>query len=151
MIQIKHKGAASELIALIWLLNEGYEVFRNVSAHGIADMIAVKDGEMLKIDVKTGRPLMTKEGGYTCVGATKEQIKNDIKILVVDGENKKVFGWWVPAVSPKEIVSCNCGKEVKKIHPQQRWCSPKCRANHSERKYSLKIKEKKLSLAAQGL
>ncbi len=36
----KHKGAASELIATVWLLKKGYEVFRNVSSHGTVDIIA---------------------------------------------------------------------------------------------------------------
>jgi hypothetical protein len=36
----KHVGARSELIACEWLLAQGYEVFRNVSAHGPIDIIA---------------------------------------------------------------------------------------------------------------
>jgi hypothetical protein len=42
---LKHKGARSELVACAWLLCQGYEVFRNVSQHGLMDIIAIKDGE----------------------------------------------------------------------------------------------------------
>jgi Holliday junction resolvase len=49
----KHRGAISELIACAWLLEQGYEVFRNVSACGLADLVAFKDGATLLIDVKT--------------------------------------------------------------------------------------------------
>lgn len=49
----KHKGAASELTACAWLLREGYEVFRNVSPFGRADLIAVKSSGTFYIDVKT--------------------------------------------------------------------------------------------------
>jgi len=49
----KHRGAHSELVACAWLLRRGYEVFRNVSQHGLIDLIAMKDGKTLFIDVKT--------------------------------------------------------------------------------------------------
>ena len=49
----KHKGARSELLACAWLLGEGYEVFRSVSPHGLADLTAFKDGVFTLIDVKS--------------------------------------------------------------------------------------------------
>jgi Holliday junction resolvase-like predicted endonuclease len=57
----KHRGAHAELIAASWLLTQGYEVFRNVSPHGVADIIAInfETGERLLIDVKS-----TYFGGY---------------------------------------------------------------------------------------
>ncbi len=39
----KHNGTVSELIACTWLLKEGYEVFRNVSAHGLIDVVGIKE------------------------------------------------------------------------------------------------------------
>lgn len=52
----KHQGAFSEHKAICWLLEQGYEVFRNVSQHGAVDLIArdTDTGEYLPIDVKTG-------------------------------------------------------------------------------------------------
>ena len=46
-------GARSELRACAWLIEQGYEVFRNVCSHGPIDIVAIKDGVVLKIDVKT--------------------------------------------------------------------------------------------------
>jgi hypothetical protein len=57
----KHKGAHSELVACAWLLSRGYEVFRNVSQHGKVDVIAIRDGVVMYIDVKTA---CTTKNGY---------------------------------------------------------------------------------------
>jgi hypothetical protein len=50
----KHRGAQAELIACAYLLGEGYEVFRNISPCGSADIIACKGSELRRIDVKSG-------------------------------------------------------------------------------------------------
>src|SRR3990167_2661208 len=47
------KGARSELIACIWLINSGYEVFRGVHSDGFADIVAYRTGNFILIDVKT--------------------------------------------------------------------------------------------------
>lgn len=60
----KHKGAVCELTACAWLLEQGYEVFRNVSAFGHADIVAWKGDEILKLDVKSianGLPALSNE------------------------------------------------------------------------------------------
>jgi Holliday junction resolvase-like predicted endonuclease len=56
----KHKGAHSELVACKWLLEQGYEVFRNISPFGLMDIVAIKGDEVLKIDVKSGRRSLKK-------------------------------------------------------------------------------------------
>jgi Holliday junction resolvase-like predicted endonuclease len=64
MILDKHKGAAAEVAACLWLLNQGYEVFRNISIHGIVDLVATRGDEVVLIDVKTEqfiRPSATEE------------------------------------------------------------------------------------------
>jgi len=48
----KHRG--TELMACVYLLGEGYDVFRNISAAGTADLIACKADKVLRIDVKSG-------------------------------------------------------------------------------------------------
>jgi Holliday junction resolvase-like predicted endonuclease len=124
MILKKHKGAASEIIALLWLLNEGYEVYRNVSPHGICDMVAIKDDEILKIDVKT---VSFNKSANQLTGSshTKEQIKQGIKILMVHLAEGKVHGWLDPKV--QENYVCQCGKTGIKRNKTQKWCSPECR------------------------
>jgi len=50
------KGAKHELLAAAWLLEQGYQVFRNVSPAGPVDLVAfdTETGEIVLIDVKTG-------------------------------------------------------------------------------------------------
>jgi hypothetical protein len=59
----KHCGTQAELIACAYLLGEGYDVFRNVSPHGTADLVACKGDTVLRIDVKSGKapPKFTQE------------------------------------------------------------------------------------------
>lgn len=80
----KHKGAHSELIACAWLLSQGYEVFRNVSAFGLTDVIAQKGGRILLLDVKSANatplskeqvaagvlPLRVSSSGFCQIGYT---------------------------------------------------------------------------------
>jgi hypothetical protein len=57
-------GTINELKAQIWLLNQGYEVFSNVKATGIADLVAwnIKTNQVLKVDVKTVKVYLKKDG-----------------------------------------------------------------------------------------
>lgn len=69
------KGAALELEACAWLLKQRYEVFRNVSPVGKADIIIWKKGEIPKmIDVKSGN-------GYS-------KVKDVLTLTKIDGEFK---------------------------------------------------------------
>jgi len=47
------KGAIGELRVATDLLDKGYEVFRSVSPSAPCDLITLKDGEMLRIEVRT--------------------------------------------------------------------------------------------------
>jgi hypothetical protein len=57
-------GAISELKAQTWLMEQGYEVFKNIKPSGPADLIAwdIKTDTLLKIDVKTVRVYIKKDG-----------------------------------------------------------------------------------------
>src|SRR5262245_4735089 len=57
----RHLGARSELIACEWLLSQGYEVFRNVSATGPIDVVAIKGSEVLLLDVKSSGSALSAE------------------------------------------------------------------------------------------
>lgn len=50
----KHLAAHSELVACAFLLRDGFEVFRNISDRGQADLVAWKDGKLWPVDVKSG-------------------------------------------------------------------------------------------------
>lgn len=51
-----NSGAYSELITTAVLLKHGYYVFRNVGPHGPCDLIALKNNECLRVEVKTEVP-----------------------------------------------------------------------------------------------
>jgi len=76
-------GDIAEHYAITWLWDNGYEVFTNAGCTGIVDIVAMdKDGEMLKIDVKSdcwdetkqkyenkhGRSKIQKEQGVVLIG-----------------------------------------------------------------------------------
>ena len=78
----KHIGASSQLRAELWLLEQGYEVFRNVSAHGPIDIIAVKDDQILKLDVKTVRSVSPN----SAVRLKPDQEAQGVKALLVKAD-----------------------------------------------------------------
>lgn len=95
----KHKGAASELIATVWLLKKGYEVFRNVSSHGTVDII-VKNPETAEctfIDVTTISKYKKKDGTTAYNYSKKAYINSYIKVLIVDIEANKIY-WYDDAI-----------------------------------------------------
>ena len=56
------KGDVAEHIASIWLLEQGYLVCKNVSQHGAVDLVAIKEYELILIDVKS--ECRRKRDGY---------------------------------------------------------------------------------------
>jgi Holliday junction resolvase-like predicted endonuclease len=78
------KGDHAELLASAWLLEQGYEVFRNVSSTGPIDIVAIKPGEILQIDVKTCTARI--DHGVKTLGAgmlNKSAKEYDVKRLFV--------------------------------------------------------------------
>lgn len=51
-----NSGAYSELLAAASLLRHSYYVFRNMGPHGPCDLIALKEGKCLRVEVKTETP-----------------------------------------------------------------------------------------------
>lgn len=76
-----HLGALSESLAMAFLLKRGYEVFRNVSAHGPIDLVAVhsRTGEIRYYDVKTRRSTSGSK-------LTADQIRIGVRLLLVEPE-----------------------------------------------------------------
>ncbi len=92
----KHRGACSELIACTWLLQQGYEVFRNVSPYGAIDIIACDpmSHHLVKIDVKTCTP-----AGKSREALADSYAKKDarVRLLFVDPETNECA--WGKSVS----------------------------------------------------
>ena len=78
----KHYGALAEVIACEWLIRQGYDLFRNISSHGLVDLIAWKPGEPpVLIDVK---------GTRTFTRGTVAQRAAGVQMLYVDRATKTV-------------------------------------------------------------
>jgi Holliday junction resolvase-like predicted endonuclease len=58
------KGRVRELAAALWLLDQGYEVFDNMIPNGPIDLVALKDGAALFIDVKTASRSPRVDGSF---------------------------------------------------------------------------------------
>lgn len=114
-MQHRHKGARNEHAAILWLLEQGYEVFRNVSQHGPIDIVAVKDGETIFIDVKASHA--------TKFTATPEQLQLKVKFLVPFGDE---FLMVIPNERPDTITCPVCGKEFPNRKGGRKFCSSRC-------------------------
>lgn len=86
------KGAISEHLATAWLLARGYDVFRNVSPNGRADLLAVDwvANKTIRVDVKSeGFTLDPSKGGKMGETARRRADENsifDIRYLVVGND-----------------------------------------------------------------
>lgn len=122
----KHKGARSELIAITWLLSSGYEVFRNISQHGLADIVVWKDGKIIFLDVKSSS--CGKEGSpYVGTRLSEDQIKNGILPIYVRADDTCEIDFNpVPRLSEKICFVCSSLFRSKKL--AQKYCSEGCRS-----------------------
>ena len=84
------KGDIAEHYAIIWLWEEGYEVFINAGCTGAVDLIAKKDGILTQIDVKT-RQLRKNRGTYSDTSGirSKEQKDDGVHFLAFHPITKK--------------------------------------------------------------
>jgi hypothetical protein len=58
------KGDISEYKATVWLLEQGYEVYKNVGCTGKVDIVAYKDDKYIPIQVKTLKVSHNPYKGY---------------------------------------------------------------------------------------
>lgn len=88
------KGDMAEYYAVTWLWDNGYEVFKNCGCTGIADLIALKDGQTTLIDVKTAQPQLHKKTGNNftkCCSRTKEQIEAGVQLLQFNAVDRSLY------------------------------------------------------------
>jgi hypothetical protein len=131
----KHRGAHSELIACAWLLAEGYEVFRNVSAHGFADIIALKDGKTFFFDVKTSSASYKPR-------ISASQIKKGILPLHVTEAGECSIDWLPTGrAAARKCVCEKCHTEFV-LEPGrlgQKYCSDGCYNAAKARRYRARM------------
>ena len=79
------KGDIAELKAVTFLLEKGYEVFRNYGCDGPVDIVAIdKENNVSLIDVKT------LVGNYATKQRTSKQKKLGVKILGYNPETNNI-------------------------------------------------------------
>ena len=82
------KGDINEYKATVWLLEQGYEVYKNVGCTGEVDLVAIKDGEISRIDVKSVQ--VTNRGMVFRTTKHEEILDKGIRLLWVLGDT---VGW----------------------------------------------------------
>jgi hypothetical protein len=88
------KGDMAEYYAVTWLWDNGYEVFKNCGCTGLADLIALKDGQTTLVDVKTAQPQLHKKTGNNftkCCSRTPEQIKAGVQLLQFNSVDRSLY------------------------------------------------------------
>jgi hypothetical protein len=97
----KLRGGYSEIVATAWLLENGFEVFRNAVDKGLIDIIAIGGGHTILIDVKTANLAPATGGRWTVSGGTlsKEQVGKGIVPLYVTDEG--ICGWSTREIGEK--------------------------------------------------
>jgi Holliday junction resolvase-like predicted endonuclease len=119
----KHRGTYNELRACAWLLNQGYEVYRNISSYGLIDIIAEKDNVIHKFDVKSCIDIDIKKTKSTQLSL--EQVHQGIKALYID-LNGRCYIEESPILSKKRQFCIVCCEYLAREF-QKECCSPECR------------------------
>lgn len=143
MIERKHTGARNEMIACAFLLCEGYEVFRNVSPHGIIDVIGMRGGLVTYFDVK-GISDSSSKSPLSNDMLSQEQILAGVKRLNVfpDGSCSIVENPRSKEDRRAAIVCVECkGKFIPGIARNVRFCGSKCRASFHNAKNALAARQ----------
>lgn len=131
-------GTQSELVAALWLMKQGYEVFRNLAPVGPVDLVGLKDGKTELFDVKTayraqdGRPVRAK--------FTQKQKELGVKCICVFADGSCAFDDHQSFVGDQISRVCKgCGKEfiVGRWISRQKFCSGLCGTIYSKKRRRL--------------
>jgi hypothetical protein len=106
-------------------LDQGFEVYRNVSSHGLCDLIAEKDGRFRRFDVKSFNNLTQK----TYPRLKSEQIKNGIELLVVKRDDTCVIVEESMYNFFEYTLQCKSCGVIFKRGKRKTYCSDQCRSN----------------------
>jgi Holliday junction resolvase-like predicted endonuclease len=146
------KGAASELAACIWLLANGYEVFRNIAQSGPFDIVAVKGEVMLKLDVKS---LGMGDGKNPPVNRAAQRVVKELggNVLYIDKHGACKFDYELDdkyhlppeAIKrgggatwrdvPTRTINCkHCSKEFTCKSKTKLYCSQRCSVKAADKR-----------------
>lgn len=82
-------GAISEMVVCADLLKMGFSVFRSISAACDCDIIAMKDGRIIRVEVKTAYKLPS--GSILCPKKKSQAGKHDVLAMVFLRENSITY------------------------------------------------------------
>ncbi len=132
-----NKGAYNEIIATAWLLDKGYHVFRNISAYGPVDLVAIKNSEVTLIDVKAGQ---IYDGKRLRRQLTEEQIALGVKIISVYPDTTCILDA-SPASTQygAKLIQRTCASCANPFETKfGRFCTSKCKSRYYNAKTALK-------------
>lgn len=121
----KHIGAHSELSACAWLLREGYEVFRNISQFGIVDVVAIKGGEVLKLDVKTA-----PKSSWAAIRVSEAQELDGVALLLISPDGECAINRSPQKQASVNRECLNCGEAILNTNTSRKFCGSTCRGIH---------------------
>jgi hypothetical protein len=98
-------GAASELKAAAWLMEQGYEVYRNVSQHGQNDLVVYdkETGEFKGYDVKTAN-FYIREDGSVAIHHAKNKTNTPYILVLPNDEIMVSDGTSIEGYTESDIV-----------------------------------------------
>lgn len=131
------KGAHNELIAAAWLLKNGYAVFRNVSAHGPVDLIAMKDAQITLIDVKAA---ISYKGKMLAPYLTEKQITMGVKAMAVFPDGSCELDTGLIATQRRTGTKHNCKQCAVTFESKRRtlFCTSVCKSSYHNAKIRAK-------------
>ena len=80
-------GAIAELVISAELMRNGYEVYRALSSHCRCDILAVKNGVVNEIEIRSGLYYNRKDGGITLHYPTRRS-EGKKMIIYTHSDNK---------------------------------------------------------------
>lgn len=139
----KHSGTRNEMVACIWLLKQGYDVFQNISPHGDVDIIALKDGVPTFIDVKAANYTVQGARSLHANRLKESQVAASVVRLNVYFDGHCEFVQAVTIGSLLEPRHCKqCGETFKPRDPSQIFCKRRCTQTFHYTKQTGKIPRK---------
>lgn len=106
MLTTSRKGASAELKAAAWLIDQGWEVFWNVTPSGPIDLVAVRDGETVYIDVKHATFLEPGTSGRRegSVITTAKPNSSGVEVVFLYWDSRRnEISWQKPSYTPMHL------------------------------------------------
>lgn len=141
----KHRGARNEMIACAYMLELGYEVFRNISQHGIVDLVAMKNDEVLLLDVKASHSTRDRAPSRR---ANDEQRRRGIVWLNVFEDGRCAISKPAPELAQKQCLQCE--QSFNPTKEKQRFCCRGCATRNWQSRHGYTPKNPRKPMRTSG-